>query len=59
MTLTAQIEFLTAQRDVVASQMRELLERAAFEDKAINERQTERLIAQGERLLAQAKGLNP
>jgi len=58
-TLTAQIESLTAERDGVAAQMRAMLGRAAFEDQAINERQAMRLIAQGERLLAQAKGLNP
>jgi hypothetical protein len=57
--IAKQIESLTVQRDALASEMRELLDGAAFGDKAINEHQAKHLIAQGHDLLAQAAALNP
>jgi hypothetical protein len=57
--IAAQIESLTVRRDALASEMRELLDGAAFGGKAINEHQAKHLIAQGKDLLAQAAALNP
>ena len=44
---------LNAQRDSIAGKMIAMLNAAAFDGKAINERQARRLIQQGENLLGQ------
>jgi arylsulfatase A-like enzyme len=53
----ARIQDLTSQRDALASQMKAVLEMAAFSNGAINEQQAEMLIDQGEELLERARYL--
>jgi hypothetical protein len=48
------VEDLTTERDALASQMKTALQAAAFGNKAVNERQAENLIGQGEKLLERA-----
>jgi hypothetical protein len=48
---------LTNERDALASQIKALLDAAAFNGEAINEQQTKQLIAQGESLLQRAHQL--
>ncbi len=52
-----QIQLLTATRDELASQMKALLDAAAFGGQAINEQQAKLLIDRGEALLEQANEL--
>jgi hypothetical protein len=49
--LESRIQKLTEQRDVVASEMKALLDGAAFNGNVIDERQAKKLIEQGEDLL--------
>jgi uncharacterized protein YukE len=53
-TLEAQIQTLTSQRDALASQIRGALDRAAFEDQALNEQQAKDWIKKAEQLLSAA-----
>jgi hypothetical protein len=55
--LEDQIAALTAQRDTLASQIKGLLNAAAFDGQALNEQQAKSLIDQGESLLEQAREL--
>ena len=52
--LENQIASWTAQRDSIASQIKEMLEGAEFDGRSINEQQAKALIAQGQTLLRQA-----
>jgi hypothetical protein len=56
-TIEGQIESITSQRDAVASQMRGLLDAAAFSNQAIDEQQAKQLIEQAKALLSQAHQL--
>ncbi|HMH17428.1 MAG TPA: hypothetical protein VK572_04695 [Burkholderiales bacterium] len=57
LSLQTQIRDLTNQRDALASQMKAVLDAAAFGKDAIDERHAERLIEQGEQLLGRAHRL--
>jgi len=58
--IEGQIASLTAQRDALASQMKGLLDAAAFDGQTLNEQQAKQLIDQGKGLLDQAHALaNP
>ena len=52
--IEGRIEILTTERDALASQMKSLLDNAAFHGRAINERQAARLIIQAKLLLLRA-----
>ncbi|HTP08336.1 MAG TPA: hypothetical protein VMP08_08805, partial [Anaerolineae bacterium] len=52
--LEGRIDSLTTRRDGLASQMKSMLDAAAFSGQAINEQQAKRLIAQGGLLLVEA-----
>ena len=56
--LEGKIETLTARRDVLASQMKTMLDAAAFNGQAIDERQARTLINQAEVLLDRARELS-
>jgi len=56
-SVEAQIQSLTSQRDAVSTQMKGLLEGAAFNGQAFSNSQAQALIAQGQSLLAQAHAL--
>jgi hypothetical protein len=56
-TIEGQIESITSQRDAVASQMRGLLDAAAFRNQAIDEQRAKQLIEQAKALLSQAHQL--
>jgi hypothetical protein len=53
--LEGRIDALTTRRDGLASQMKSMLDAAAFNGQAINEQQAKRLIAQGGLLLVEAR----
>ena len=55
--LESRIEALTADRDALAGQMKAMLSAAAFDGQALNQRQAERLIEQGKKLLEHAHEL--
>jgi hypothetical protein len=55
--LEDQLQNLTTSRDTVATQMRALLEEAAFDGQPINERKAKRLLLEGKELLAQMHDL--
>ena len=56
-SVEGQIQSLTSQRDAVSTQMKALLQGAAFNGQAFSDSQAQALIAQGQSLLAQAKAL--
>jgi hypothetical protein len=56
-SIEGQIESLTIQRDTLASQIKSTLNDAAFNGKALNEKQAKNLIAQAQALLDQAQSL--
>jgi hypothetical protein len=56
-SVEGQIQSLTSQRDAVSTQMKALLEGAAFNGQAFSDSQAQALIAQGQSLLAQANAL--
>ncbi len=56
-SVEGQIQSLTSQRDLVSTQMKALLEGAAFNGQAFSDSQAQALIAQGQSLLAQANAL--
>src|SRR5712692_7792161 len=56
-SVEGQIQSLTSQRDAVSTQMKALLEGAAFNGQAFSDSQAQALIAQGQSLLAQAIAL--
>jgi hypothetical protein len=56
-SVEGQIQSLTSQRDSVSTQMKALLEGAAFNGQAFSDSQAQALIAQGQSLLAQANAL--
>jgi hypothetical protein len=55
--LESALSELTADRDVVATAMRQVLESAAFDGQRVDEQQAKNLIGQGEQLLARARSL--
>ncbi|MFY9561224.1 MAG: hypothetical protein WAQ52_13400 [Terriglobales bacterium] len=56
-SVEGQIQSLTAQRDALSTQMKALLNGAAFNGQAFSDAQAQALIAQGQSLLAQANAL--
>ncbi|MBV8358258.1 MAG: hypothetical protein JO189_10030, partial [Deltaproteobacteria bacterium] len=52
--LEDQIAYWTSQRDVLADQIKEMLEEAEFNGQPIDERNAEQLISEGSKLLGQA-----
>jgi hypothetical protein len=56
-SVEGQIQSLTSQRDAVSTQMKALLQGAAFNGQAFSDSQAQALIAQGQSLLAQAHAL--
>jgi hypothetical protein len=56
-SIEEEITSLTDQRNDLASQMRDVLNKAAFENQATSEQQMTNMIAQGNSLLAQAAAL--
>ncbi len=56
-SVEGQIQSLTSQRDAVSTQMKALLQGAAFNGQAFSDSQAQALIAQGQSLLAQANAL--
>ena len=56
-TLEGKINSLTTKRDALATQIKTLLDGAAFNGQAINQRQAEKLIEQARKLLGQAHEL--
>src|SRR6195256_3482871 len=56
-SIEGQIQSLTSQRDTLSTQMKTLLNGAAFNGQAFSDSQAQSLIAQGQSLLAQAHAL--